>query len=96
MAGRPFTETGITIDHQTQEVRVDTTNRRLATRAVRCGFRELSTGATTPYRRFTGLPAQISLRKVRTGKGASPGRSSKFGRRIASRTQVPDKKTGVR
>ena len=84
-------ETGILIDHDFEVVLVDTNSRRIATRLGKCGFRELTTTKSAPYRRFTGLPKQVSFRRV--ARVVPPnGRSSKFGGKRGIPVGVPEKK----
>jgi len=58
-------ETAILIDHDMEEVRVDTNNRGMAGRLTRMGFKEVTRSDSDPYRRFTGGMKQIGFRKVR-------------------------------
>lgn len=58
-------ETAILIDHDLQEVRVDTNHRGMAGRLTRMGFREVTRSDSDPYRRFTGQTKQVGLRRVR-------------------------------
>lgn len=58
-------ETAILIDHDVEEVRVDTNNRGMAGRLARMGFREVTRSDSDPYRRFVGAIKQIGFRRVR-------------------------------
>lgn len=68
-------ETAITIDHETNEMRVDTTREGVASQLRRSKFRETTREDSRPYRRFVGQADQLRFRRtkadrpVRAGKG---------------------------
>ena len=66
-------ETAITIDHELDEMRVDTTVRGMATALMRAGFRETGGPQSLPYRRFIGRADQLRFRKA---KGMRPVRGN--------------------
>ena len=73
-------ETALTIDHELNELRLDTTVTSVATAALRAGFTETTTDTSKPYRRFTAMADQIRFRKPkgqRVVKGAAAVLSSK-------------------
>ena len=73
-------ETAITIDHELNELRLDTTVTSVATSALRCGYTEVTTETSKPYRRFTAQADQARLRRPkgqRGHRGAAGKRSSK-------------------
>ena len=57
-------ETCIVIDHETGEVRADTTREGMASKLTRQGFIEVTKPNSKPYRRFLGIEKQVSLRKA--------------------------------
>jgi hypothetical protein len=59
------------LDHDMGILRADTTDRATAGRLVRAGFVEITEKSAHPYRRFTGKPDQILIRKGKKkgGKG---------------------------
>jgi hypothetical protein len=56
-------ETAITLDHELNELRLDTTVTSIATAAKRAGFTETTTDQSKPYRRFTATADQVKFRK---------------------------------
>lgn len=84
-------ETAITIDHETGEMRVDTTREGVASYLRRMQFREVTKESSKPYRRFIGEADQIRFRKP---KAQRPARG--FGRKcepgIATPASVPEKR----
>ena len=62
-------ETAITIDHELNELRLDTTVTSVATAALRSGFTETTRPDSKPYRRFTGSADQIRFRKPKGQRG---------------------------
>jgi hypothetical protein len=67
-------ETAITVDHELNELRLDTTVKAVATQALRCGLKDVTTKNSQPYRRFLGHSDQFRLRKpkgVRSVRGAA-------------------------
>lgn len=83
MAGE-IRETGITIDHDTGQVRLDTCDRMMASWAVRVGFAEETTPSARPYRRFIGTVRQVKLARAEK----SPARVA-AGERLASIRKRP-------
>ena len=55
-------ETAMTIDHDEEVARVDTTVKAVATQLIRTGFREVGDARSLPYRRFLGQADQIRFR----------------------------------
>ncbi len=70
-------ETAITIDHDADLMRVDTTVRSVATALRRAGFTDVTKPNSRPYFRFQGQADQIRFRKPkgqRTPRGAAKKR----------------------
>lgn len=84
-------ETAILIDHDREEVRVDTNNRGFAGRLIRMGFKEVTRSNSDPYRRFTGGVKQISFRKIKI-PSKNPGVFR--GKRFQKRRSVVEKGKG--
>jgi len=57
-----ITETGVTIDHDTHEIWVDTNLPKMATIFKKLGFVEITEENSKPYRRFKGKEDQLMLR----------------------------------
>lgn len=88
-------ETAILIDHDMEEVRVDTTNRGMAGRLTRMGFTEVTRSDSDPYRRFMGGMKQIGFRKLRIpskNPRAFQGKPFQKGKRVQvdSKTKVDE------
>jgi hypothetical protein len=66
-------ETAITIDHELDELRLDTTVTSIANAAKRAGFTETTRDDSKPYRRFSGRADQVRFRKP---KGQRPIRGA--------------------
>lgn len=62
-------ETGITIDHDLGQVRLDTSDRAMASWAIRTGFQETTTRESHPYRRFVGTVRQVRLARPEKSLG---------------------------
>ena len=77
-------ETAITIDHEKDEMRLDTTLRSMATKALRAGFKEVTTETSKPYRRFVADSDMLRLRKAK-GIRKAPGRP--FGKIVQNKTE---------
>lgn len=80
-------ETAILIDHDVEEVRVDTNNRGMAGRLTRMGFREVTQSESDSYRRFVGAIKQIGFRRLRL-PSKNPGvfRGKRFEKRKRTET----------
>lgn len=88
-------ETAITIDHDENTCRIDTTMRGVASKCLRMKFREVTKPNSAPYRRFVGLDDQIKIRKTKAERPkigfAAPGR--KIPRPSHAGVQIPSKRT---
>jgi len=86
-------ETAVTIDHDADECRVDTTVRGVASMCLRARFLEVTKPNSAPYRRFIGLADQFRLRGP---KGSRPVRKkvSNLPPDFASRLRSAGQKTG--
>ena len=58
-------ETAATVDHERDELRVDTSVRSVASTLLRAGFREVTRSNSAPYRRFVGRADQMRFRKAK-------------------------------
>jgi hypothetical protein len=56
-------ESCITIDHEENTLRLDTTVTSVATAARRAGMREITTDTSKPYRRFIAMADQVRFRR---------------------------------
>lgn len=70
-------ETAITIDHELNELRLDTTVTSIATAALRSGFTETTTESSKPYRRFLATSDQIRFRRPK-GQRKVVGRAAEL------------------
>jgi hypothetical protein len=61
-------ETSCTLDHETGELRVDTTREGIAAQLRRMKFREVTRPDSKPYRRFIGEADQIRFRKPKADR----------------------------
>ena len=77
-------ETCITIDHELNELRLDTTVTSVATAALRAGFTEATTDTSKPYRRFLATADQVKFRK-RKGERRVGGAAAQ---KVAQKTTV--------
>ncbi len=68
-----FYETAITINHEDNEMLVDTTQTGIARQLLRCGFVETTKPSARIYRRFQGQADQIRFRKLKGQRRSATG-----------------------
>ena len=94
MAKDDIYETIIIIDHETGEVRIDTTREGVWKKLPKLGFIEVTVQINRPYHRFLGAEKQISFRRAtkvaRVVRGEK--RSSILGSSTPRRKAVGEKK----